>query len=416
MVIKIITVGIGGGTGNQMFQYAIARSLAEDLNTDFYMNLYQYDFLPSFVSKTPKHVRFNLQHFNIKEKFSSSLKFITKTLESKFNSNLNYINEGNIFTKFTYYNPEILNLKGKIFLRGNFQDERYFSHNSDIIRNDFKIITPPSRDNKKLIKEISSINSVALCIRRGDYLSPFWKAQVGICTMDYYNKAIEEIIKKVENPTFYIFSDDPEWVKDNVKLNYPSVYVSHNDVDKDYEDLRLMSNCKHFIIANSTFHWWGAWLSQNENKIVIAPDPWFNSETIKNPASDHWIKLNINSYHMLFKENSDNIVFGTDKAVESNNDNKLIILKKKKLKLIYLFNDNIQFSQNDFILKLVIQSSDKTVIKLINDKTNPIYIGIKKGITEKYIYIDKHISLNSLILENGNTNSIVIEYLALVEN
>ena len=94
---------------------------------------------------------------------------------------------------------------------------------------------------------------------------------VGVLPFDYYDKAIKFLTDNIKNPAFYIFSDDIEWVKNNFKIDFPSVYIQ-NALDKDYEDMRLMSQCKHHIIANSTFSWWGAWLDTNPDKIVIAPE------------------------------------------------------------------------------------------------------------------------------------------------
>ena len=99
--------------------------------------------------------------------------------------------------------------------------------------------------------------------------------------------------QKITNPHFFIFSDDQKWVKDNFKIKYPIAFIDHNASKKDYEDLRLMSLCKHNIIANSSFSWWGAWLNSNPKKIVIAPKEWFADPSID--TSDlippGWIRL-----------------------------------------------------------------------------------------------------------------------------
>ena len=97
----------------------------------------------------------------------------------------------------------------------------------------------------------------------------------GTCSMDYYFRCIEYLASTIKDPHFFIFSDDPKWVRDNLKLPYPTTIVDHNGVEKDYEDLRLMTQCKHHIIANSTFSWWGAWLCENPKKMIFAPQKWF---------------------------------------------------------------------------------------------------------------------------------------------
>jgi hypothetical protein len=107
---------------------------------------------------------------------------------------------------------------------------------------------------------------------------------IGVCSENYYKKAIELIESKVENPNFFIFTDDTDWVKANIKINHPVTYISEINKAKpmaDYQELILASKCKHNIIANSSFSWWGAWLNTNPDKIVIAPDKWFNNDSIK---------------------------------------------------------------------------------------------------------------------------------------
>ena len=115
---------------------------------------------------------------------------------------------------------------------------------------------------------------------------------LGVCSLDYYKISISKIASLLDNPHFYIFSDDIEWVRSNLFMEYPFTYVS-NGVYKDYEELVLMSSCKHNIIANSTFSWWAAWLNKNQNKIVVAPSKWFNDKTYSenNLVPKKWIRI-----------------------------------------------------------------------------------------------------------------------------
>lgn len=148
--------------------------------------------------------------------------------------------------------------------------------------------------NEQVAQNILSVNAVSLHVRRGDYVSNLTINQFhGTCSLEYYNQAIAQIAKKVETPHFFVFSDDPEWVKSNLKIDYSITIVDHNNADKNYEDIRLMSLCKHHIIANSSFSWWGAWLCRNPNKIVIAPLKWFNDKSINTTdlIPDGWIKI-----------------------------------------------------------------------------------------------------------------------------
>ena len=141
---------------------------------------------------------------------------------------------------------------------------------------------------------ILAVNSVSIHVRRGDYLTnPVTFQTHGLCDIDYYKKAIDEILDLVDKPHFFIFSDDQSWAKSNIIFGAPTDYVMHNNSLKNYEDLRLMSYCRHHIIANSSFSWWGAWLGNNPEKIVIAPKKWFNDPKIDTTdlIPDTWLRL-----------------------------------------------------------------------------------------------------------------------------
>ena len=142
--------------------------------------------------------------------------------------------------------------------------------------NEFRINISPSSNNLELLKEVQSEqSSISLHIRRGNYANIESVNLVhGTMPISYYEDAINFFEGEIVNPKFYVFSDDISWAKDNLKLKHPSVFVDHNDDKCDYEDLRLMANCKHHIIANSTFSWWAAWLNQKPDKRVIAPRQW----------------------------------------------------------------------------------------------------------------------------------------------
>lgn len=131
-----------------------------------------------------------------------------------------------------------------------------------------------------MLNKINETESISLHVRRGDYVSNLKaSSEHGVCSIDYYKKAIEHIkskIKDKKNICFFLFSDDPIWVKDNMTfINDEIVVIDFNNEEKSHEDMRLMSACKHNIIANSSFSWWGAWLNNNQEKIVVAPEKWF---------------------------------------------------------------------------------------------------------------------------------------------
>lgn len=153
-------------------------------------------------------------------------------------------------------------------VEGYLQSYKNFEGYEDYIRQHTRFKYPLSSKNKKIANHMQKQNSILIHVRRGDYI----KLGYTILTPDYYQKAIQYMNKHVKNPHYYIFSNDIQWAKENLSIKEPHTFVDWNK--KDYEDLQLMTYCKHFIIANSTFSWWGAFLSKNPNKIVIAPDKW----------------------------------------------------------------------------------------------------------------------------------------------
>lgn len=267
----MIVVRLRGGLGNQMFQYAIGKNLALQNNTILKFDVSELE--------QDKLRHYELDIFNISGSIATRF---TMMFVCIFNKRIMSKILGKYYLcikqQDLYFNEKMLLKKGNIYLDGYWQSENYFKEIRNIIINDFMIKNKPDKRNKLMIEKIKNSNSVCIHIRRGDYISNAKTNKFhGHCSLKYYYNAIEIIIKKVKNPTFYIFSDDSQWTKENLKLKYPTIYVNINSPKKGYEDLRLMSNCKYFIIANSSFSWWGAWLSNTPNKIVCAPKRWFKS-------------------------------------------------------------------------------------------------------------------------------------------
>ncbi len=257
-------IKIKGGLGNQMFQYAYGKKLI-------------------LIDK--KNIFFDISSFNKKSK-DTGRQFIL----DKFNidSSIEFINKGNFITSFI--NKIISKITGNY---GFYQSEKYFKPIEKIIRREFTLKEPLSSAAQIISNEIlDKKDSVSIHIRRGDYvLDKKTNKHHGTCELDYYKKAIEYIKDKIQSPVFFIFSDDIEWPKENIKEEN-SFFISNPEI-KDYEELILMSNCNHQIIANSSFSWWGAWLNQNPNKIVIAPQKWLNTDISKQPdiVPKTWIKI-----------------------------------------------------------------------------------------------------------------------------
>lgn len=280
-----------GGLGNQLFQYAVARHLAELHHAEFRIDV-------SFFDTYELHT-YSIWPFNIEERFASAEEIATLTevgiarrLIRRGLRLLTGCTATHIKEKHFHFDPEILKLPDGVYLDGYWQSEKYFADIAGIIRREFTLKIPQKGKDKELGELISACGSTSLHIRRGSYLYASY-SEHGTCELEYYYRCVKELGSLVRNPHFFVFSDDPEWARNNLKLPYKVTYVTHNGPDKDYEDLRLMSQCKHHIIANSTFSWWGAWLSPNSEKIIFAPRQWFAKKTDKNTKDlipPEWIK------------------------------------------------------------------------------------------------------------------------------
>jgi len=281
----MIIVKLRGGLGNQMFQYAIGRNLALKNNAKLKFDVTELE--------QDKLRDYELNIFNISGSVASSYRLI---FIRKFNKNIiSKILGQNYFyikQKDWYFNATILERKGNIYLDGYWQSENYFKDIRQIITKDFTIRCEPDERNKSMLKKIENSNSVCIHVRREDYIRNKKTKEVhGICSSEYYYNAVKIIEKKVRNLKFFVFSDDSQWTRENLKLKHPTIYVDINNSEKNYEDLRLMSNCKHFIIANSSFGWWGAWLSNNPDKIICIPGKWFNSIDEGDIVPKSWIRV-----------------------------------------------------------------------------------------------------------------------------
>ena len=197
-----------------------------------------------------------------------------------------------------HYNvdPVILNFRvtKMVYLDGYWQSEKYFNDIEDIIHKEFTVKYKLNEQDKSLVDKILNCESVSLHVRRGDNVTHPGSIKVhGICSMTYYKAAVDKMFENIKSPVFFIFSDDSPWIQKYMKLQYPSIYITHNSDDKNYNDLRLMSLCKNNIICNSTFSWWGAWLNKNSEKIVIAPKKFYQNSNInlKDLIPQSWIKI-----------------------------------------------------------------------------------------------------------------------------
>ena len=285
-----------GGIGNQMFQYAAGRSLAIHLNDYYKLDLNDFD-------------RYSLHHgYELKRVFdvpvepttSDELKsvlglrrlsLVKKILRRKQFSIL----RGRKFIVEPHFNfwPKFFSLNPGSYLHGYWQSEQYFKSIEEVIRVDFSFKKPLTGKNLLLANQIDTSNAISLHIRRGDYVTDSKTSSImSVCGGDYYERAVSYIGNQISNPVFYVFSDDMDWVRQSVRIDHPSVYIDHNKGLDSYIDMQLMSLCKHHVIANSSFSWWGAWLNPSAEKIVVAPKVWFrNGNNDSDLIPSEWVRL-----------------------------------------------------------------------------------------------------------------------------
>ncbi len=180
------------------------------------------------------------------------------------------------------------------FVSGYWQSEKYFKQVEGILRKDFEFLLPLSSPNLSVLDKIKSCDAISLHIRRGDYVNNEKAAKVYAgCSTGYYYKAVEKIAAMCTNPVLFVFSDDVGWVKESMHFDIPANYICNNVGSESFNDMRLMSECKHNIIANSSFSWWGAWLNSFHGKIVIAPQQWFLTDKFdsRDVIPDSWCRL-----------------------------------------------------------------------------------------------------------------------------
>lgn len=270
MIISNLT----GGLGNQMFQYAFGRHLAIKNGTDLKLHFTNALFNTQYS--------YGLDIFNIKAQIASNsdLKKIS-VFKNRIINRILYLFDERLKIQFNkiiitdrppyFFNSSALKFKGNAYFQGYWSNEKYFKDIEDTIRKDFTFKKKLNKKNQEIANIIKKTNSVSLHVRRGDYVNNIYNPYALVLGMKYYENSIRIIDHKVKLPVYFIFSNDIKWCKQNFKFKNKIYFINNNKGDSSYRDMQLMSLCKHNIIANSTFSWWGAWLNQNKNKIVIKP-------------------------------------------------------------------------------------------------------------------------------------------------
>jgi len=276
----MICVKLQGGLGNQLFQFAAGSAVA-----DYHKTTLMFDL--SFLKKRENNSGYTFRNYELNG--FEYLRIPSQTIIEKIKIRVRSIN---------YYEEKTLRFDPLIFqqtfqnsyLKGYFQSEKYFESIKPQLRNILAIQVPHANYT---LEKIMKTNSLSLHIRRGDYISnPENLKFHGLCSISYYHQAIKHIAEHVPDLHVFVFSDDLNWARQHLVVNYPVHFVDNNN---SIADMQLMSLCKHNVTANSSYSWWGAWLNNNPDKIVVAPKKWFadtiaesQSETI---VPEKWIRL-----------------------------------------------------------------------------------------------------------------------------
>ena len=283
----MIITRLFGGAGNQLFQYAAGRALADHLGTDLaldrrYMVLWdetRADCFPQY-----KQTRFIEAGALPPSKMDSMLRY---GLWRWFGRNPRFHREDGLA-----FNPGFFDLPNNSYLHGYWQSPRYFGTSADRIRDDLTLTTPLNAANQAMADRIAAAPMpVSVHVRRGDYMAD---GGFAACPPAYYTAAVDRLTADLGQPiTCFVFSNDPAWARENLTLGQETVVVDINGEDAGHFDMHLQSLCAHHIIANSTFSWWGAWLNPSPDKIVAAPKNWFAPGKPSNPdlCPPEWLRL-----------------------------------------------------------------------------------------------------------------------------
>jgi hypothetical protein len=268
-----------------MFQYAAARSLALRAGAEVKIDTRSYK----------RHIlrQFELHVYPVRCSPVTPDELFRFGLgpKGKWRSNRRYQNWKVYNERYFHFDPAINELKPPVYLSGYWQTERYFSDIAEVLRSDFTPVEPLDAENALIDAKIAAVvNAVSVHVRRGDYLT---SDKLETCSTDYYRRAAAFICERVEAPHFFVFSDDAEWTTKHLRLDAATTFVTANSSAHGFRDLRLMSRCRHHVIANSTFSWWGAWLNPSPDKIVAAPATWFKKAQYdtRDLLPEGWVRI-----------------------------------------------------------------------------------------------------------------------------
>lgn len=296
----VITVALGGGLGNQLFQYAFGRrmSLANDAELCIDASGFQRILAPD----PERGVRvFGLDHFNIagtilreRSRRNAPRPWLQRKFRKYLNKAANLLERRKpYYMRREVYEPEDQHftfdahvygrrISDDVTFYGYWQTEKYFHEVEQLLRQELVVKDRLEGLNADLANEMSSTDSVSIHVRHGDNANAVATA-LGVLPSEYFQTSVSQLTKEVSQPHFYVFSDDIAWAQQLLRIGGPTRFVGHNGDVRNYEDLRLMSFCRHHIVGNSTFSWWGAWLGRKSGQIVYAPRRYWQNIDRPNP-------------------------------------------------------------------------------------------------------------------------------------
>lgn len=283
----MIATRLIGGLGNQMFQYAAARALADRLGVELVLDIRAFT--------TYKLHAFGLGRFSLRGRLATPDELTRWPLwmsrPCRLAQRLEIVTRWYSEPSFGY-DRAWPSLKDGLILNGYFQSENYFAEIADSLLRDFIPLAPLTTENAEVARLARNSESVAIHVRRGDYVTnPNTLLTHGVCSSDYYEKAVALMHERLARPRFFVFTNDMDWARENLTLGDDAVFVSGNENSPEV-DIHLMAQCRHYIIANSTFSWWGAWLNPGRDKLVVAPERWFaNGLVADDLVPDDWLRL-----------------------------------------------------------------------------------------------------------------------------
>jgi hypothetical protein len=295
--VGLIIVRLMGGLGNQMFQYAAGRALALRQRASLKLDLsgfsanpkrhYELDAFPIAASMASESELAAFGFHRAEHRWVQRARRLLRMPKQRRTWPIYH-------EKHFHFDAAATELHPPVCLEGWWQTEKYFVDQGEILRREFTPMAPLEPENAALAKQIAEVDAVSLHVRRGDYVAESNTNRVhGTCSVDYYREAVEYITARVQSAHLFVFSDDHDWTRNNLGLAIPATFVSANSVDRGFRDMQLMSRCRHHIVANSSFSWWGAWLNPSPSKIVVAPRRWFgvSDYDTRDLIPETWVRL-----------------------------------------------------------------------------------------------------------------------------